>query len=190
MTSSNKGIFSSSFGYAVSKKDRTQEIDFASREILLHDALIEIVKSGGQLPAAPGDLWSKLDAVCSSEALADAFDMNALDVIGLSFAHFMANDDAEYVAPQWAIDGATLAYEAAKREANRQLEAYQTRSKIASKTTPEGEQVVAYADAVLARLQASPYYFDNDLKGLKAYRRKQVAVRSRAAKAIKDGRAK
>lgn len=183
MTNTDKGIFSNSFGYAVSKKERTQEIVLASREILLHNALIEIVKSGEELPTAPGlDLWSKMDAVCSSEAVADAFDMNALDVVALSFYGFMADDDlGMFKVPQWAIDGATLAYEAAQREAGRPLRC---------KRTSEGEQVVAYADQVVARLEASPTYYSNDLKGLKAYRSKQVAARSRAAKAIKDGRAK
>ena len=179
----NKGIFSSSFGYAVSKKERTQEIVLASREILLHDALIEIVKSGEELPTAPGfDLWSKLDAVCGSEAVADAFDMNALDVVALCFFKFIADDDMDmFSVPQWAIDGATIAYNAANLEACRPMH---------FKRTSEGEQVVAYADEVVARLEASPSYYSNDLKGLKAYRSKQVAARSRAAKAIKDGRAK
>ena len=183
MTSSNKGIFSSSFGYAVSKNERTQEIDLAGREIALHDALIEAVKNGEDLPSAPGlDLWSKMDAVCSSEAVADAFDMNALDVVALCFFGFMSDDDlGMFSVPQWAIDGASLAYEAAQREAGRDMQA---------KRTSEGEQVVAYADAVWARLEASPTYYSNDLEGLKTYRSKQVAVRSRAAKAIKDGRAK
>jgi len=183
MTHSNKGIFSSSFGYAVSKNQRTQEIDLAGREIAMHDALIEAVKNGEDLPPAPGfDMWDKLNAVCSSKAVAEAFDMNALDVVALCFLGFMADDDlGTFNVPQWAIDGATVGYYAAKLEASRPMN---------YKRTSEGEQVVAYADAVWARLEATPSYYSSDLKGLKAYRSKKVTVRSRAAKAIKDGRAK
>lgn len=110
--------------------------------------------------------------------------MSAADVLALAFMLWYEGDCEEFVPPEWAANGAPMASEALGRSVKRILSAgFLKRDDIL-------EPAKGWPDAVLSRLERLPGYYTADLNGLRSDRRKHVSQRSRALKAIEDGRAR